>query len=599
MAYDNPFGLNLLKRFEGYTAKPKWDHKQYSVGYSTRWTPGTPIGTREDHENALREEAGKVDSYIGQNVKVPLDENKRAALVSFGFNLGPGAIGRLLPDINAGNWDRVGQRMLSFSRAGDNPTALSDRRRQEVEMLRGGGDLNNKAAAGADSMPANYMTQALNAAATIPTAQPVAGTTGTMGKLPDFGPIPSERRRAMAEALYGQSFRTANSATNPLGALAAIVQAGVGSHLSGKYDDEKASRTRRMAEALAGATDNDSLFRTMLASGDDDLIKAAVSGRIAAAKPKDPIEINGRLVQQQPGGGYKEVYAAPPKPQGPIEVKGRIVQQQPDGTFKEVYAAPPNADPEEFGTSPQYYKDPQTGELRLGQLSKRGGMKSVDVPGEIMPSIHYGDTGTAITGLNTRTGQVVSQTPKDIVGKEAAEERGKLAGQAQAALPAAKTTVENAFQTFEKLRKHPGLDRATGISNWADPRNWAPGTTGADFFAANQQAMGQSFMAARDALKGAGQVTDFEGAKGEQAIANITAAQSTEQYLAALDNLERMMRSSYEDMQRKAGMASGAPALQPLKGGTLDEARKAIERGAPKDAVVQRLRERGFDPSGL
>src|SRR3972149_11944432 len=112
--YESPLPLNLLKRFEGYTAKPKWDHKQYSVGYSTRWNPGEPIGTREDHERALRDESGKVDSYIGQNVKVPLDENKRAALTSFGFNLGPGAIGGLLPDINAHNWDRVGQSMLSF-----------------------------------------------------------------------------------------------------------------------------------------------------------------------------------------------------------------------------------------------------------------------------------------------------------------------------------------------------------------------------------------------------------------------------------------------------------------------------------------------------
>jgi hypothetical protein len=66
---------------------------------------------------------------------------------------------------------------------------------------------------------------------------------------------------------------------------------------------------------------------------------------------------------------------------------------------------------------------------------------------------------------------------------------------------------------------------------------------------------------ARDSLKGAGQVTDFEGAKGEQAIANLDAAQSKEQYLVALENVERMLKASYEDMQRKAGMAGGgAPA---------------------------------------
>lgn len=131
------YTLDLLRKFEGYTAKPKWDHKQYSVGYSTRWEPGQSIGTREDHERALSREAGSVDSYLDKNVTVPLTDNQRAALTSFGFNLGPGAIGRLLPDINSGNWDRVANRMLSFSRAGDNPNALIDRRREEAGILTG------------------------------------------------------------------------------------------------------------------------------------------------------------------------------------------------------------------------------------------------------------------------------------------------------------------------------------------------------------------------------------------------------------------------------------------------------------------------------
>jgi GH24 family phage-related lysozyme (muramidase) len=132
------YTTNLIKKFEGYTAKPKWDHKQYSVGYSTRWEPGQPYGSREDHEAALAREIGEVSRYIDQNVRVPLTDNQRAALTSFGYNVGEGGIGKLLPDINAGNWDRVGKRMLSFSRAGDNPTALSSRRQEEVGILMGG-----------------------------------------------------------------------------------------------------------------------------------------------------------------------------------------------------------------------------------------------------------------------------------------------------------------------------------------------------------------------------------------------------------------------------------------------------------------------------
>lgn len=45
-----------------------------------------------------------------------------------------------------------------------------------------------------------------------------------------------------------------------------------------------------------------------------------------------------------------------------------------------------------------------------------------------------------------------------------------------------------------------------------------------------------------------------------------------------------------------AGPAAMAPAAG---GGILDEARVAIQRGAPRDAVIARLRQQGIDPGGL
>lgn len=48
--------------------------------------------------------------------------------------------------------------------------------------------------------------------------------------------------------------------------------------------------------------------------------------------------------------------------------------------------------------------------------------------------------------------------------------------------------------------------------------------------------------------------------------------------------------------------AAPAPPAAPGpggKGGALDDAREAIKRGAPRDAVLKRLRENGIDPSGL
>lgn len=207
------YTLNLLKGFEGYTAKPKWDHKQYSVGYSTRWEPGTPHGTREDHEEALRREAGAVDSYIDQNIKVPLSDQQRAALTSFGYNLGPGAIGRLLPDINSSNWDRVGQRMMSFTRAGDNPNALVDRRRQEVEVLSGAAPADRQANGQAATTPST---------AIVTSDKPNAPQEGNMLQFLSALGSSGNLAAGLGKAFGSQALSNAGNSGNLFGSLSAM-----------------------------------------------------------------------------------------------------------------------------------------------------------------------------------------------------------------------------------------------------------------------------------------------------------------------------------------------------------------------------------------
>jgi hypothetical protein len=47
------------------------------------------------------------------------------------------------------------------------------------------------------------------------------------------------------------------------------------------------------------------------------------------------------------------------------------------------------------------------------------------------------------------------------------------------------------------------------------------------------------------------------------------------------------------------GYGTSSPSPAPAGNNILDQARDAINRGAPRDAVLQRLREQGIDPSGL
>lgn len=184
------------------------------------------------------------------------------------------------------------------------------------------------------------------------------------------------------------------------------------------------------------------------------------------------------------------------------------------------------------------------------------------------------DAGTHFVLVDPLTRQQIGIIPKDLRGAKREEEIGTVEGKAAPGVHAAETTVNNAIVTIDKLRKHPGIDLATGATGIIARK--IPGTEAYNFDALNKQAQGNAFMAARESLKGAGQVTDFEGKKGEEAIANLDAAQTKQQYLAALDNLERMMKASVSDLKKKAGIAPTAPA--PSSGASIDDLVKKYSR---------------------
>jgi hypothetical protein len=369
--------------------------------------------------------------------------------------------------------------------------------------------------------------------------QMIGGTAATAspGPMPVALPTaPTGRHNKLADALLaaaaGAKPRGWGDLINAAGDLA------LGYTMSNRQEEEEKAYRSKLSEALMGAKDPDALVNTLLSSGDPNLQQSAVSMKVAQMKPKSEI------------GRFR------PTKQGVVDTTtGQIVP----GTEAQAGADA------EFGTTPVPYED-KDGNIRYTQMSKAGGRKDVDLPegAKWLPGIDYKDTGTGYTGINKKTGRVEGEViPKDVAGEAARKAIGKEAGEATVALPAAKSMVENAFKTIAELEKHPGLETGTGLSNVIDPRSWTPGSDAYNFLAKNKQAMGQSFMTARESLKGAGQVTDFEGAKGEQAIANLDAAQSRDQYLEALKTLKTMMQASYDDLSRKASMAGGPQPAAP------------------------------------
>lgn len=150
-------GIDALKTREAFREKP------YKDPYSGDWTIGygTTIGKTTDARDAwLKKNApsgiisesqatgflmkrikNEFAPAIKSNVKVPLNQNEYDALVSFVYNIGGGKDGfeksQTLTKLNEGNYEKAAALMLRWRKAGNDPTALENRRVGEVKQFLG------------------------------------------------------------------------------------------------------------------------------------------------------------------------------------------------------------------------------------------------------------------------------------------------------------------------------------------------------------------------------------------------------------------------------------------------------------------------------
>ena len=169
--------------------------------------------------------------------------------------------------------------------------------------------------------------------------------------------------------------------------------------------------------------------------------------------------------------------------------------------------------------------------------------------------------------------------------RAAATATGKMQAEAQIALPSTIATAERALANIEAIRNDPALPGITGMVQGRIPPMSPAGT---DLNVRINQAKGQTFLEAFESLKGAGQITEIEGQKAEQAIARLDRAQSTEAYQQALDDLADVLRSGMERARTKAGVQPPAPPMGGIMAAPPESA--AVENVGPP---VKRMR---FDP---
>lgn len=124
----------------------------------------------------------------------------------------------------------------------------------------------------------------------------------------------------------------------------------------------------------------------------------------------------------------------------------------------------------------------------------------------------------------------------------------------QQALATARASAGPAIQLAQEIMNDPNLERATGAYEGAlapqvNPRNYVEWFGGGQSpLSAVQGAVnvradierlgGQAFMQAREALKGGGQITDYEGQRAEAALANLATTQDPESFQRELRNFQ-------------------------------------------------------------
>lgn len=146
-------GLDLIKSFEGFSAKwYKCPANVWTIGYGHTAAAGPPSYTplqkitREEGENILRSDLAKYEQAVMDAVNVPITDEQYSALVSFCYNVGPGAFKRssVLKAVNSNRHDLVPSRLALFTQGGGKVLKGLVRRRQAEGQLYASGSDDDK-----------------------------------------------------------------------------------------------------------------------------------------------------------------------------------------------------------------------------------------------------------------------------------------------------------------------------------------------------------------------------------------------------------------------------------------------------------------------
>ena len=131
--------IDVIRRFEGFTAQAQWDFAQFTNGYGTRAAYPGEVIDRAEAERRFAAEIGAARAIVERAVPAA-DEGTKAALTSLTFNAGTAWIGSGLgAAVRRADLDAARELILQYNKAGGQTLpGLVKRRLEEASWI--GGD---------------------------------------------------------------------------------------------------------------------------------------------------------------------------------------------------------------------------------------------------------------------------------------------------------------------------------------------------------------------------------------------------------------------------------------------------------------------------
>lgn len=153
-----------------------------------------------------------------------------------------------------------------------------------------------------------------------------------------------------------------------------------------------------------------------------------------------------------------------------------------------------------------------------------------------------------------------------------ARAQGMEQGGLQLDVPTIQQNSQYMLDTIERLEKSSGFDAIFGSPTFEKAFKGGtgagpafPGTDAANAKSIREQIQGQAFLKVYDQLRGAGNIATAEGAKGEQAFANLQSAQTPEEARESLKIIKEVVKKGLNNLNKRANMpAPQFPRQSPL-----------------------------------